>query len=239
MNFTSANEPVFSVVLPCLNEAPSLPGCLQEIRQAADKINLPYEIIVADNGSTDASARLAREQGARVVAVAIRGYGAALQAGLSAARGRAVVFADADGSYPFCDLARFLQPVLEDKVDLVLGNRLNDQLLPGAMPWLNRYFGTPFLSWVLRTLYPMAVYDCNGGMRALRRELYDGLALRQPGMEYASEMLLRAGQKNWRYLEIPISLRPAHPSHRPHIRPLADGLRHLWTMLKYRFSREH
>lgn len=215
------NGAIFSVVIPCLNEAPSLQVCLIEIRQAADVLNLPYEIVVADNNSTDDSTRIAREYGARVVSVAKRGYGSALHAGILAARGQVVVFADADGSYPFCDLARFITPVLNNQADIVLGNRLNNTLQKDAMPWLNRWFGTPFLSFVLRTLYPIAVYDCNGGMRAVKRSLYEDLHLKQPGMEFASEMLLRAGKKNWRYVEIPISLRPAHPSHKPHLRPLS------------------
>lgn len=229
---------VFSVVIPCLNEAPSLPGCLQEIRQAADVLHLPYEIVVADNNSTDNSAQIAREHGARVVSVAKRGYGSALNVGILSARGQAVVFADADGSYPFCDLARFITPVLNNQADLVLGNRLNNTLQKGAMPWLNRWFGTPFLSFVLRTLYPIPVYDCNGGMRALKRSKYEELRLKQPGMEFASEMLLRAGQHHWRYVEIPVSLRPAHPSHKPHLRPIKDGFRHLFALLKYRFCKK-
>lgn len=233
------NGAIFSVVIPCLNEAPSLQGCLIEIRQAADALNLPYEIVVADNNSTDDSARIAREYGARVVSVAKRGYGSALHAGILAARGQVVVFADADGSYPFCELARFLTPVLNNQADMVLGNRLNNTLQKDAMPWLNRWFGTPFLSFVLRTLYPIPVYDCNGGMRAVKRSLYEELSLKQPGMEFASEMLLRAGKKNWRYVEIPISLRPAHPSHKAHLRPFRDGFRHLFTLLKYRFFDEN
>lgn len=232
---SGVDYPVLSVVLPCLNEAPSLPGCLREIRKAARKLGVSYEIIVADNGSVDASADIAQSFGVRVVRVVQRGYGAAVNGGLSSAKGKVLLFGDADGSYPFADLARLVRPILNEEADLVLGNRLNQSIQRGAMPWLNRYIGTPFLSFVLRFLYSIKVYDCNSGLRAVRGDCYHFLHLRQPGMEYASEMLLRAAQRNLRYLEVPISLRPAHPSHRPHIRTVRDGLRHLWTLVKCKF----
>lgn len=231
------NKPVLSVVLPCLNEAASLPACLAEIKQTMEKMDIPYEIIVADNHSTDSSAQIARSFQARVVPVAKRGYGRAVNGGILAAKGDIVLFADADCSYPFYDIPKLVTPVLQNKQDFVLGNRLNDMQEKGAMPWLNRYLGTPVLSALIRWLYGLPVYDCNGGMRALRRNVYEKLNLKQPGMEYASEMLLAAARQKLRYLEVPIALRRAHPSHTPYLRPWRDGLRHLHTILKMFFKK--
>ncbi len=223
---------VLSVVLPCLNEEKSLPLCLAEIKKTVDQMQIPYEIIVADNQSTDGSAREAAAFGARVVPVQKRGYGSAVNGGILAARGQIVLFGDADCSYPFYDIPKLVTPILQNRADFVLGNRLNQTLEPGAMPKLNRYFGTPVLSALIRWFYRIAVYDCNGGMRAFRRSIYEGLHLKQPGMEFASEMLIAVGKQKIRYLEVPISLRPAHPSHTPYLRPWRDGLRHLRTILR-------
>lgn len=231
------DKPVLSIVLPCLNEEQSLPVCLEEITQTVDKMNIPYEIIVADNQSTDGSAQVARSFQARVVPVAKRGYGSAVNGGISAARGEIVLFGDADCSYPFYDIPKLVAPVLQGQADFVLGNRLNNTLEEGAMPWLNRYFGTPVLSALIRWLYGMPVYDCNGGMRAFRRNIYEGLNLKQPGMEYASEMLIAVAKQKLRYLEVPVALRRAHPSHTPYLRPWRDGFRHLRTILKEFFRK--
>lgn len=232
----SEKDIVLSVVLPCLNEEASLPFCLSEIRQAAEKMHLSYEIIVADNGSTDASAKLAEQFGARVVSVKKRGYGSAVNGGILAAQGTFVLFGDADCSYPFYDIPKMVTPLLENRADFVLGNRLNNTLEAGAMPWLNRYFGTPVLSALIRWLYEMPVYDCNGGMRAFRRDIYKSLRLKQPGMEYASGMLIAVSKQKLRYLEVPVALRCAHPAHKPYLRPWRDGLRHLRTILKEFFK---
>ena len=236
MPLTSSN-PILSVVLPCLNEEQSLAVCLREIKQTADKMHIPYEIIVADNRSTDGSAQVARSFGARVVPVARRGYGAAVNGGILAARGEVVLFGDADCSYPFYDIPKLVTPILQGKQDFVLGNRLNNTQEKGSMPWMNRYFGTPVLSALIRWFYGIAVYDCNGGMRAFLRKIYAPLGLKQPGMEYASEMLIAAAKQNLRYLEVPIALRRAHPSHTPYLRPWRDGMRHLYIILKSLFAR--
>lgn len=231
------NKPVLSIVLPCLNEAASLPFCLSEIKQTMDTLDISYEIIVADNQSTDNSVQIARSSRARVVSVAKRGYGCAVNGGILAAKGDIVLFADADCSYPFYDIAKLVEPILQNKEDFVLGNRLNNTQEKGAMPWLNRYLGTPVLSALIRWLYGLPVYDCNGGMRALRRNLYETLNLKQPGMEYASEMLIAVAKQKLRYLEVPISLRRAHPSHTPYLRPWRDGVRHLRIILTALFKK--
>lgn len=220
-----------SVVLPCLNEKPSLEKVINEIKQTCDPLGIGYEIIVADNGSTDGSREEADRLGARVVPVEKRGYGSAVNGGILAARGKTVVFGDADGSYPFCEIARLIQPIETGKADLVVGNRLSKKLSKEAMPWLHRYFGTPALSFLLRFLHGIEVFDCNGGLRALRRDKYEQLQLKQPGMEYASEMLIRAGQCGWKYQEISILLRPASKEHVPHLRTWRDGWRHVKTIL--------
>lgn len=222
-----------SVVLPCLNEKSSLETVITEIKKTCEPLDLAYEIIVADNGSTDGSREEAARLGARVVPVETRGYGNAVNGGILAAQGEIVVFGDADGSYPFCEIPRLIEPIQKGEADLVVGNRLSKKLSKEAMPWIHRYFGTPALSFLLRFLHGIDVFDCNGGLRALRREKYEELQLKQPGMEYASEMLIRAAQQNWNYREISIELRPAHQKHVPHLRTWRDGCRHVWTMIKH------
>lgn len=228
--------PELSVVLPCLNEKPSLEGVINEIKATCAPLPITYEIVVADNGSTDGSPEEAARLGARVVSVEKRGYGSAVDGGIKAAQGKIIVFADADGSYPFSEIPRLIAPIQQDHADLVVGNRLSKQLSKEAMPWIHRYFGTPALSFLLRFLHGIDVFDCNGGMRAFKRDKYEELALKQPGMEYASEMLIGAGKCGWRYQEIPILLRPANAAHVAHLRTWRDGFRHLKTIIGSCFS---
>jgi glycosyltransferase involved in cell wall biosynthesis len=223
-----------SIVLPCLNEAKSLPDVLDTIHCAAQQLNEEYEIIVADNGSTDGSQSLARAHGAKVVPVAVRGYGSAVQTGLTAATGEVLLFGDADGSYPFNEMAQLIAPILADKADIVVGNRLNLPMPKEAMPALHRYFGTPFLSACIRYLYGIKVYDCNGGMRALAKSAWEKMDLSSLGMEYASEMLLETAKKGLRYQEVNVHFSPAHKNHIPHLRTFRDGFRHLWCIIKNR-----
>ena len=225
-----------SIVLPCLNEKDSLADVITEIKKTCNPLGMSYEIIVADNGSTDGSREEAARLGARVVPVKKRGYGCAVNGGILVAQGKIVVFGDADGSYPFCEIPRLIEPVQKDQADLVVGNRLSKNLSKEAMPWIHRYFGTPALSFLLRFLHGIDVFDCNGGLRALRRDKYEELQLKQSGMEFASEMLIRAGQYHWRYREVPILLRPAHQKHVPHLRTWRDGWRHVRTIIKNCFT---
>lgn len=227
-----------SVVIPCLNEASCIVACIEHIKQCCAAAHIEPEIIIADNNSTDNSAELARQAGARVVPVATRGYGAAVHGGIMAASHNVVVFADADCSYPFTQISELITPVEQNEADIVLGNRLKGHMQPGAMPWLHRYVGTPVLSALIRILHHIPVYDCNGGMRALSREKYPSLGMKCPGMEYASEMLIRAARAHWRYREIALDFRPAHPSHKPHLRTWRDGKRHLITILKSFLKRD-
>jgi len=222
-----------SVVMPCLNEAVTLPACIRKAQQAIREHGLSAEILIADNGSTDGSQQLATELGARVVAVAERGYGAALAGGIAAARGRFVIMADADDSYDFSELYPFLEK-LRAGDDLVMGCRLpsgGGRILPGAMPFKNRVFGNPVLSRIGRAVFRSNVTDFHCGMRGFRRQAILDLDLRTTGMEYASEMVIKATLRGARISEIPITLHKDGRDRRPHLRPWRDGWRHLRFML--------
>ena len=226
-----------SVVLPCLNEADTLESCLRKARQALESYGLQGEIIVADNGSTDASASIAAAMGARLVQVRERGYGTALKAGIGAARGTYIIMADADDSYDFLDIPRFVEK-LRAGYDLVQGCRLaagGGSVLPGAMPLLHRV-GNPVFSWIARRWLGVSVHDIHCGMRGFTRSLYAELDLQCQGMEFASEMILKATSHGARITELPITLYPdGRRSHVSHLRTFRDGLRHLRFFLRYRF----
>jgi len=216
-----------SVVIPCLNEAGTIGQAVDEAFCGIEAAGLPGEVLVADNGSTDGSISIAQQQGARVVDVPERGYGAALHHGICSASFDYVVFADADMSYPFIEISSLIQPLLEGRSNFVLGSRLLGKMEKGAMPLLNRHLGTPVLSFFIRLLYGLELSDCNSGMRAFPRSIYPGLNLRCPGMEYASEMLIRIAQRKISYLEVPIGFRKDRRGHAPHMKRWRDGWRHL------------
>ena len=178
-----------SVVMPCLNEVRTLAGCIRQARAALEAGNLHSEIIVADNGSTDGSVELALSEGAKVVHVARRGYGSALQGGFAAARGEYIFMADADGSYDFGEIPRFVAK-LREGYDLVMGNRFAGEIKPGAMPWHHRYIGNPILSGLGRLIYRTSCRDWHCGLRAFERKAIGLLALNCSGMEFASELIL-------------------------------------------------
>ncbi|HBE66945.1 MAG TPA: hypothetical protein DDW52_02220 [Planctomycetaceae bacterium] len=189
-----------------------------------------YEIIIADNGSTDGSQEIAVEHGATVVDVEPKGYGAALLSGIAAARGKYVVMGDSDCSYDFGDIPRFIDE-LEEGFDLVVGNRFAGGIQPGAMPWHHRYIGNPLLSGLGRLLYRTPIRDWHCGLRAFDRQQINALHLRSTGMEFASELVLRAAQNALRCTEIPIKLSPDGRQGRPHLRSMRDGCRHLRLLL--------
>lgn len=221
-----------SIVMPCLNEAETLGGCISEAQSAIASSGRPGEVIVADNGSRDGSDAIAVAAGARLVRVAVPGYGSALRGGIAASRGRYVLIGDADGSYDFRDLGRFVEK-LSAGYQLVVGNRFDGGIAPGAMPWLHRWIGNPLLSTLGRTLFKVRVRDFHCGLRAFEREAYDRLRLSSPGMEFASEMVLRAALAGYRMTEVPTSLRRDGRSRRPHLRTWRDGWRHLRFMLLF------
>lgn len=221
-----------SFLIPCLNEKESLAAVLDEIHSRFGDSDLQYEVIVADNGSTDDSREIAVANGARVVEVPVRGYGAAILGGMSAARGAFCVMGDADGSYPFAECMPFIQS-LREGADIVVGNRFKGGIEAGAMPWLHRYVGNPFLSALGRFLHRVPVGDFHCGLRAFRIDSVNQLGLKTPGMEFASSMLVQGQQAGLRICEVPTRLRKDLRSRPPHLRTWRDGWRHLRFLLAY------
>jgi glycosyltransferase involved in cell wall biosynthesis len=231
-----------TLVMPCLNESRTLGACILEAREGLSRCATKTEIIVADNGSTDGSALIARELGGIVVPVSERGYGNALRSGLKQAQGHWVVMGDCDGSYDFRELPSFVNQ-LRLGFDFVIGNRFAGGIDPGAMPWSHHYIGNPILSWIGRVLFRSSIRDFHCGMRALRRDIIGSLNLRSEGMEFASEMVIRACQHGLRIAEIPIRLRRDGRFGPSHLRTWRDGFRHvrlmfaLWLDQRIRRSR--
>jgi len=221
-----------SVVIPCLNEANSLAYCVDKAVKAFQAAGLSGEVVVADNGSTDGSIQIAEQHGARVIRVAERGYGAALRAGIAGARGLFIIMGDADDSYDFTDVPRFVEKLHEGN-DIVMGNRFRGEIKPGAMPPLHKYFGNPGLTALLNTLFHAHIGDGYCGMRGFTRSLYDRLDLRSSGMEFALEMVIKSAQIGARIAEIPITLWPDKRGRAPHLRSFRDGWRSLRFMLLY------
>lgn len=215
-----------SIVMPCLDEAETLEGCIRDAQACIEANGLAAEIIVADNGSQDGSPEIARRCGARVVHVPRRGYGSALRGGFQAARGRYLLMGDADRSYDFGEAMRFVQK-LREGADLVMGSRFRGRIEPGAMPWSHRWIGNPVLSWLGRALFHAPVSDFHCGLRALSREAWTQLGVRTSGMEFASELVVKAALQGLRIEEVPVTLRPDARSRPPHLRTFRDGWRHL------------
>ena len=225
-------EVELSVVLPCLNEARTVGACVQEAQAALAQAGIIGEVIIADNGSTDGSQALAAQHGARVVPIINKGYGYALRGGIAAAQGRFILMGDADGSYDFSHLPRFVAALREGH-DLVMGNRFSGGILPGAMPWKNRYIGNPVLSFLGRLLFPTPLRDFHCGLRGFRATAYRQMDLRTTGMEFASEMVIKATLLKLRVTEVPTTLRPDGRGRPPHLRPWRDGWRHLRFMFLF------
>jgi glycosyltransferase involved in cell wall biosynthesis len=226
------SELLVTILMPCLNEAETLAFCVRQAVAALRENNIAGEVVVADNGSTDGSQKIATDEGARVVPVPIRGYGAALIAGIEAARGEYILMADADASYHFEHLPRFL-PKLEEGYDLVMGNRFSGSIEPGAMPPLHRYLGNPVLSSIGRIFFRIPVRDFHCGLRAFRRDPILALNLRTTGMEFASEMVVKSSLAGLRMTEVPTTLSPDGRSRPPHLRSWRDGWRHLRFLLLF------
>lgn len=226
-----SRAPDATFLLPCLNEAASLPGLLAHAKEVLGRDGAAWKILVADNGSTDGSRELARGLGAEVVEVPRKGYGAALHAGILAAGTEWVVYADADGTYRPEDAVRLLAEARAGGADLVLGSRLEGKIHPGAMPWSHRYLGTPVLSFLLRLLYGVPVTDCNSGIRCVRAASYRAWRVRSRGMEFASALLIRAAASGARISETPVELLPSKGKRVPHLRTWTDGMRHLLVIL--------
>ena len=217
-----------SIVMPCLNEGETLDTCIQKAQSTLEELGIQGEVVVADNGSTDASVTIAERHGARVVHQPLRGYGAAYLAGLAAAEGQYIVIGDSDDTYDFTDLERFITP-LRDGCDFVIGNRLKGEILPGAMPKLHRYLGNPVLTGILNVLFRSGVSDAHCGMRSFTREAYQQMELQTTGMEFASEMVIKAIKTDLKIKEIPITYYPRKGESK--LNSFRDGWRHLRFML--------
>ncbi|MCP1470867.1 glycosyltransferase involved in cell wall biosynthesis [Sphingobium sp. OAS761] len=223
-----------SIIMPCLDEAISLPHCIANARRALDRIEADYglfgEIVIADNGSTDGSQQIATDLGARVVPVAARGYGAALIGGCEGAWGRYLMMGDADGSYDFTDGVAMIGELLAG-ADLCMGSRFRGGIAPGAMPWKNRYIGNPLLTGILNLFFRSGISDAHCGLRAITRDCFASLGLSGSGMEFASEMVIKASLRRFRITEVPATLSVDLRDRAPHLRPWRDGWRHLRYLL--------
>jgi Glycosyl transferase family 2 len=221
-----------SVVIPCLNEANSIGICVGKAIQAFRAAGLRGEVVVADNGSTDGSVEIVEKLGANVVRVEQRGYGSALRAGIAAARGSFIIMGDADDSYDFSDVPRFVE-MWRQGYDVVMGNRFRGEIKQGAMPWHHKYIGNPGLSAMLNLFFHAGIGDSHCGMRGFTRAVYERMDLRSTGMEFASEFVIKAAQLRAKVTEIPITLWPDKRGRPPHLRSFRDGWRHLRFMLLY------
>lgn len=227
------NDIEVTVVLPCLNEAETLAVCVTKALKSLAELGVRGEVLVSDNGSTDGSQRIAIENGARVINAPIKGYGGALMAGIDAAYGKYVIMADSDDSYDLSKLGPFIEKLREGN-DVVMGNRFKGGIAPGAMPPLHRYLGNPVLSWIGRHLFKLkGVGDFHCGIRGFNRERILALGLCMPGMEFASELVVRASLANYSIVEVPTTLQPDGRSRPPHLRTWRDGWRHLRFLLVF------
>ncbi len=228
--------PEVSVVMPCLNEADTVATCIRKAKAALERQGIVGEIIVADNGSTDLSPEIAAAEGARLIEVEEKGYGSALMGGIAVARGRYVVMADADDSYDFGEIGRFVEKLREGN-DLVQGCRLpagGGRVMPGAMPFLHRRIGNPALTMLVRSWFGAPVNDVYCGMRGFTKALYERLDQRCTGMEFATEMIIKSSLRHERITEVPITLHPdGRRSHPPHLKTFRDGWRTLRFFLMY------
>ncbi len=221
-----------SAVMPCLNEEGTLGICVEKAFGCFDEIGVDGEVVVADNGSTDRSAEIAGNLGARVIHQKVKGYGAALMAGIQAAEGDIIVVADADDSYDWSAMGSFVEKI-EEGYDLVMGNRFKGGIKEGAMPFLHRYLGNPVLSTIAKVFYRAPIGDFHCGMRAFTKEAFEEMMLRTTGMEFATEMVANSANRGLRITEIPTVLYPDKRTRPPHLRSFRDGWRHLRFILTY------
>ena len=230
---SEAQETVeLSIVMPCLNEAETLEICIQKALKFLEQSQIKGEVIVADNGSTDGSQIIAQANRAKLVHVSIKGYGAALQAGIQNAQGKYIIMGDADDSYDFENLEAFI-PKLRAGYDLVMGNRFKGGIKKGAMPFLHKYLGNPVLSFIGKLFFKIKINDFHCGLRGFSKAGYDKLNLCTTGMEFASEMIVKAQLNYLKMTEVPTILSPDGRSRPPHLRTWRDGWRHLRFLLMF------
>lgn len=219
-----------SVIIPCLNESRTIGVCVEKALRGLSEAKAAGEVVVIDNGSTDRSREMAREAGARVVQEAVQGYGSALRRGIREAQGTYVIMADGDNTYNFLEIGKFIR-LLREGADFVMGNRFGGKIYPTAMPHLHRWLGTPVLTFILRLFFKAPISDVNCGMRGFRKDVIEQLGLRCAGMEFASEMVIKASMEKLNIRETPIDLHPGPADRKPHLRSFRDGWRHLRVML--------
>jgi len=229
-------EPVeLTILMPCLNEAETLARCIEKAKLGIQRSGVRGEIIIADNGSTDGSPAIAQKAGVRVVPVREKGYGSALRGGIHAALGKWIIMGDADDSYDFSEADRFVRK-FQEGFDLVMGCRLSvggGTIIPGAMPWKNRWLGNPVLSFIGRLFFKCPAHDFHCGLRGFTRAAFDKMDLQTTGMEFASEMVIKSTLKQLKITEVPVTLHPDGRSRPPHLKPWRDGWRHLRFMLLF------
>ena len=221
--------------MPCLNEAETIARCIEKAKVGIQKSGVRGEILIADNGSTDGSQAIAEKLGARIIAVKEKGYGNALRGGIKAAAGKWILMGDADDSYDFSEADRFVKK-FQEGFDLVMGCRLpigGGTILPGAMPWKNRWIGNPILSFIGRLFFKCPAHDFHAGLRAFTKDALEKMELQTTGMEFASEMVIKATLKKFKIAEVPITLHKDGRSRPPHLKPWRDGWRHLRFMLLF------
>jgi glycosyltransferase involved in cell wall biosynthesis len=221
-----------SIVMPCLNEAETLSTCIGKARDYLERHKIAGEVLIADNGSSDGSQEIATNSGARVVPIPERGYGSALRGGIAAAKGQYIIMGDADDSYDFTNLSPFLEK-LRQGYDLVMGNRFQGGIKPGAMPVLHKYLGNPVLTWLGRLFFGSPCGDFHCGLRGFSKRAIEQLNLRTTGMEFASEMVVKASLYGLKITEVPTTLSPDGRSRPPHLKTWRDGWRHLRFLLMY------
>jgi glycosyltransferase involved in cell wall biosynthesis len=224
-----------TILMPCLNEAETIARCIEKAKVGIQKSGVRGEILIADNGSTDGSQAIAEKLGARIIAVKEKGYGNALRGGIKAAAGKWILMGDADDSYDFSEADRFVKK-FQEGFDLVMGCRLpigGGTILPGAMPWKNRWIGNPILSFIGRLFFKCPAHDFHAGLRAFTKDALEKMELQTTGMEFASEMVIKATLKKFKIAEVPITLHKDGRSRPPHLKPWRDGWRHLRFMLLF------
>jgi len=220
-----------TILMPCLNEASTVGTCIKEAQEFIDRAKIRSEILIADNGSTDNSVKIAKSLGARVIGVRKKGYGCALRAGIQAARGQYIIMGDSDMSYDFLNLEPFME-ALRHGNGLVMGNRFKGGISQGAMPPLHQYFGVPLLSFMGRMVYGIHIGDFHCGLRGYNRQAIMSLGLKAEGMEFATEMIGAFARSNYSIVELPTTLRPDGRNGKAHLRTFRDGLRHVILMVK-------
>ncbi len=225
-----------TVVIPCLNEERTISICIEKCKKVFEQLNINGEVLVSDNGSIDKTVEIARENGARVVSCTQKGYGNALRNGFANSNSKYVVMGDADNTYDFLEIPLLWQK-LTPEVDMVIGSRLKGNIEKGAMPFKNRYLGTPILTFILNLLYGTRISDSQCGMRLMKKESLDKIKFKTTGMEFASELLVEFSKHKFLIVETPISLHKDIEGRVPHLRPWRDGFRHLKYLIKSKFNK--